>query len=926
MAYSAKNNVKVLISLLLCVFFSAGCIFFAALHKDSLTKPVLEQKTVIDKPTLAKFCNDGNIYIIDSGSLRLICMSPNGNINYTIEINVLEEYTKFFDCAADEAGNLYLYAMETEYDALLTKRDMISKYDRTGKFIKHIFIENSTGDLKENSHTVALFNSLNFNNGNLTFSRVRHSGADLYVYDSLKNELTSSTFSTGKNYYTIAQLAVNDLHNFIYTMRNGDIYEVKYGRQPVLRASFEYTLDSGGVIPWGLTYETKQMIPTGAILFYDMASGLIKRVSPDGTVKSLLSESFFDELKAQGELAEFAGFGVHKNQVAGAFGGLVWFFDGEVFRTYHDGILLSARERILIAASQIAFVLGILFAILSIFLLFSRLLGGRISLFIKQVMITVPLIAASFFIVYTVTFKSMLERLNDEVLNELRFAGLASARLIDGDALGTIKSTKDVDSDAYRNLQKTLNEIVDNNADAWNQRFYAAMFTGKHFELYLSNSADEVNPFRPSTLIEGEDYENLVTGNSFIFLVNVGSGLWGGADVPIFNSKNEIVGMFELGTDMISYNIANNEQGERIAGIAALICVIILLLMVALIGIIVNNLRTVSYVFKQIANGNYSARTTYRSRDELGTVSESLNTVASKLEDQITKIKKLNESTIRFVPVQFMEYLKVNDLTQLTLGTYIQRNITILFFDIRAFSINSELMSAKENFLFVNKILGITGPIIRKHHGFVDKYIGDAAMALFPDPHEAILAGIEIYRTVVLDKRTQVKTGGDGISIGIGVHTGSVMMGIIGEEERLSSTVISKNVNFASRLESLTKQTGSGMLASRDTINQIPEADIDFEFRFIGMIQPAGVNEITGAVDILDTLTAEARKKRLLTKKIFESGIRKFHTKDYKAAYVRFKKVLSIDPDDICAGNCLAETIEHIKNPKLAGIFTFSKK
>jgi class 3 adenylate cyclase len=300
--------------------------------------------------------------------------------------------------------------------------------------------------------------------------------------------------------------------------------------------------------------------------------------------------------------------------------------------------------------------------------------------------------------------------------------------------------------------------------------------------------------------------------------------------------------------------------------------------------------------------------------------------MAQELQNQFDRIYRINESTIRFVPLQFMEHLGVSEITNMKLGDSVQRNLTVLFFDIRAFSINSEMMNAKENFIFINKVLGVAGPIFRENNGFVDKYLGDAAMVLFDNAVDAVRSGVQLYRKLVLDEQTKVKIGVDGINIGVGIHSGSVMMGVVGENERLSTTVISKNVNMASRMESLTKQTKSGMLVTRDTMNQISGYEEEFNYRFIGMIQAAGVNEVVGAFDILDALPPVARKRRMATKLVFESGIRKFHTKEYKTAYARFEQVATADPTDACAANALVETKKRLENPTLPSVFVFDKK
>jgi class 3 adenylate cyclase/HAMP domain-containing protein len=377
---------------------------------------------------------------------------------------------------------------------------------------------------------------------------------------------------------------------------------------------------------------------------------------------------------------------------------------------------------------------------------------------------------------------------------------------------------------------------------------------------------------------------------------------------------------------MISYEIGNRKLRREISLTAAAICLFILLVLGFMIYVVVRQLSSVAKVLNAIALGDRTERVRYRARDELGSVSRGLNSMAEELQDQFNRINMLNESTIRFVPLQFMKHLGVSDISKMKLGDNVQREITILFFDIRGFSINSEMMTSRENFMFVNNVMGIAGPVIRMHNGFIDKYIGDAAMALFDNGLNAVRAGTELYRKLVLDQKTCVKIGVDGIKIGAGIHSGSVMMGIVGENERLSSTVISANVNLASRVESLSRQTGSGLLITRDTLNQLAGHEDEFAYRFIGMVKAAGVNEVIGLFDILDALSARDRRFRLATKTIFESGVRKFHLKDYTTAVHRFQKVVDADPGDICAAHHLMEAQKRLANPDLPSVFTFDQK
>ncbi len=137
----------------------------------------------------------------------------------------------------------------------------------------------------------------------------------------------------------------------------------------------------------------------------------------------------------------------------------------------------------------------------------------------------------------------------------------------------------------------------------------------------------------------------------------------------------------------------------------------------------------------------------------------------------------------------------------------------MLFADIRNFTTLSEKMSPEETFRFLNACLSRIGPHIRANRGFVDKYIGDAIMALFPEsPADAVRAALAMQREVqAYNAKTQGKTP---LAIGLGIHVGQVMMGTIGEEQRFEATVISDAVNLTARIETLTKQLGCSIFWS----------------------------------------------------------------------------------------------------------------
>jgi class 3 adenylate cyclase len=211
-------------------------------------------------------------------------------------------------------------------------------------------------------------------------------------------------------------------------------------------------------------------------------------------------------------------------------------------------------------------------------------------------------------------------------------------------------------------------------------------------------------------------------------------------------------------------------------------------------------------------------------------------TRVEQLSDELTTV---NKSMSRFVPNEFLNFLNKKSINDIQLGDQTLRSITILFADIRSFTSLSETMSPQENFNFINSYFNRIGPIIRNYHGFIDKYIGDGIMALFPEnPQDAVRASLAMQEKLNEYNNERLSYGLQPIQIGIGIHTGPVMLGIIGEQQRIESTVISDSVNLASRIESLTRTYNVPILLSGAMQSYVKEAG--FQSRLIDSVLVIG--------------------------------------------------------------------------------------
>ena len=278
-----------------------------------------------------------------------------------------------------------------------------------------------------------------------------------------------------------------------------------------------------------------------------------------------------------------------------------------------------------------------------------------------------------------------------------------------------------------------------------------------------------------------------------------------------------------------------------------------------------------------------------------------LETQNSLLESKNFQITELNSAYQKFLPKEILNILNKGSITNFNLGDHTEKVMSIMFSDIRSFSSLSESMAPQENFEFINGFLKRIGPKIRENSGFIDKYIGDAIMALFPEkPEDAIDAAIAMLIELENYNQFRKDKGRIPISIGIGINTGRSILGIVGEENRMNGTVISDAVNLASRLESLTKYYNSSILISDQTYKRLEKYDT-YEFRILDTVKVRGKKEIVSIIEILNGNTNEYIDLKLKTKENFEFGQILFGAADFKNSIKFFKKVLESDPSDTAA-------------------------
>ncbi|MFH1120207.1 MAG: adenylate/guanylate cyclase domain-containing protein [Bacteroidota bacterium] len=304
---------------------------------------------------------------------------------------------------------------------------------------------------------------------------------------------------------------------------------------------------------------------------------------------------------------------------------------------------------------------------------------------------------------------------------------------------------------------------------------------------------------------------------------------------------------------------------------------------------------------RKTGEGMLDNYTIVRTNDEIGVMSEGYNMMTSRLREYIFRISQMNEAYSRFVPNQFLEFLGKEDFVDIQLGDQVQKEMTVMFSDIRGFTELSEDMTPKENFDFINHYLGYMEPVIRKNNGFIDKFIGDSIMALFHEKvDDAIDAAIEMRYKLNQFNLDRIDQGKPTIDSGIGIHTGNLMLGVVGGEGRMDGTVISDAVNLASRLEGLSKIYRTPIIISEDTLIKLEDPS-KYNFRFLDIARVKGKKEAVYVFEVLDGEPDEIKTLKIETKSLFGNGIDHYKNKRFEDALIVFTEIVKINQRDTVA-------------------------
>ena len=284
----------------------------------------------------------------------------------------------------------------------------------------------------------------------------------------------------------------------------------------------------------------------------------------------------------------------------------------------------------------------------------------------------------------------------------------------------------------------------------------------------------------------------------------------------------------------------------------------------------------------------------------------------------------------KYVPSELVDEMSKNPEQVVSMEGE-SRDMTILFSDVRGFTTLSEGLDPKALSQLMNEFLTPLSRVICKHHGKVDKYMGDCIMAFWgapkPQPEHArnaILAGIEMQQTLQQLQPHFRQRGWPEIQVGVGINTGKVSVGNMGSEVRVAYTVMGDAVNLASRLEGITKQYGVGVMVGENTKNAVP----DFVYRELDQVRVKGKDQPIAIYEPLG-LVGQVEQAQLEELKMFQQALKLYRTQDWDQAELQLYNLQRLFPE--CRlYQVYAERVAYFRsNPPGAdwdGVFVFQTK
>lgn len=844
--------------------------------QKSVTFQILPYKTnySFEDVTNAIIDDQKNIYFIDSNNQRIVKLNSAG----TMQIQLMDHGKKkqtyeFVDLTVDRFH--YLYAVKIEYFPFseMIQSESIIRYRPDGKFDKEIYsiqYDEEKG-ISKNERSIKYIHSID---DNVNFLVQKGQTISLYSYRLSSEKLMTISETTIPSHFYVYQMAAIAQEAITFSTKSGEIYRVNEGQLVPLLVS-DYNKIARGV-PEALTYGFRD-----DIYFVDVHKNEIVRLDFDDSSEQIfLRESDIQKQGYDFPLSNIQSFKTHNDDsfVITQSERIVVFdrqgaIDGVYEKAYFQQSFIFFNWLIWLSPLMLVAILAY-----SIRYFHVHIMQRRTTLILKFAGLFICSMILIIVGIEIIVLKDYSNNIEEKIYQEMENIADVYEKSINGDILKNLQTPRHYMNDDYMKL-KMLQEPSHYSINVLKYdrgKIYSVV--GESYPMFFPMP---MNKERLNVLEGNKEVEN----KSTIYRA-------------IYDSDGNITGLLEF---QRNDRYIKNEKAKMLQSMVInsfFIAIVIFFLFISISVYFIFPIRSLNKSVQEIARGRWETAVTVHNSDEIGILAQQVKRMRDYVRDHIQKITELNEAYYRYVPQQFLHYLGKETVLGVQLGDHTQEEKTILVFKMRSFYTFSKQLTPEENFKFINSFLKHFSPIIREHNGMISKYIGPGALTLYSaNSIDAVQSAIGIRKMLFRYNNSQIKRSLRSIEIGIAIHKGPIMLGIIGEKDRLESSVISDDVNLTELLEEFSEVLGVSIVVTQSIIDDLKNVQ-NIHYRSLGIVNVTELNEPIQLYDVFHGDEEKIRRLKEDTKELFEKGIVMYQDGRFFDARTAFVNVIKRNPYD----------------------------
>ncbi len=371
---------------------------------------------------------------------------------------------------------------------------------------------------------------------------------------------------------------------------------------------------------------------------------------------------------------------------------------------------------------------------------------------------------------------------------------------------------------------------------------------------------------------------------------------------PILDSDGNVIGILESGAPKTFLEYQVNENTKVINTVNIVIQIILILLLSLLIILCLRPLIHLKTCVNDIINGNMGVQAKIHGRDEIADIGNVFNNMSKSIEVSVNELRLLNEGYFKFVPSKMFSILRKSSVIDIKLGDEVSTNIAVFTVNGNEFdNVMGELTSDKM-FDLINGMYSSMVPIVTQYNGVVDRFEQAGLVAFYTgDVSDAIDTAITVAQKADLVNNERKMNGLEIVQISSAICYGTVMLGIVGHEKRLSATTISQYTQLSSYLRKIAPIFGARIITTQTVIDKISDFESKYSYRYLGFIHIKTSDIVEKIYDVYDGDCADDKVLKRNSCDIFERAVNLYTEKDFYEARLLFIEVLKLNRNDLAA-------------------------